>query len=235
MTTLQSLLILTGFAVVLFTLYTKAAIFAKLLVRCLKGALLLKIGFFVVLILVLPFHKNGWSTALLHLKIRYVVDLAYAGGFAAYCLSRLLFPARIRHFKMILFDQTGVFYRLLRLSASSTFLFSAVAAIFFFDQSLAFFTSCGYNRDFMIFIIGLEMICGVLMLFSKTAGYAALLLIADMAGAVFTHYHNYFQKHFPNPFGNSVPALITLTLLVTIVYLNAEVKKAISGQIPEAG
>jgi hypothetical protein len=41
-----------------------------------------------------------------------------------------------------------------------------------------------------------------------------------MIGAVYTHYHNYFLKNVPNPFGNSVPALITLTLLVTVAYLN---------------
>jgi uncharacterized membrane protein YphA (DoxX/SURF4 family) len=192
----------------------------KLLIRCLMAALMIRVVFFVLLIAALPFHKEGWSSTLLHVKFRYAVDFIYAGGFIGYLACALLFPARLKVVKALLFDRFPAFFTLVRLSAGCTFLFSSIAAIFFFDQSLAFFIRCGYSEAFMIFIIGLEMMGGLMLLFKTTAGYAALLLACDMIGAVYTHYHNYFLKNIPHPFGNSIPALLTLTLLVSIAYLN---------------
>lgn len=228
MTTLQCLLILMGFATALAIVYANSVFLNKLLIHCLKAAFILKIAFFILMIVALPFRTNGWSSTLLHLKTRYFVDLLYVGCFIGYHVCLFLFATRLKVFKALLFDRVSGFYRLVRLSASCTFLFSAMYAIFFFDQSLTFFISCGYTKDFMIFIIGIEMLGAVMLLFKKAVGYASLLLTCDMIGAVFTHFHNYFLKNFPNPFKNSVPALITLTLLVTIIYLNSLVKKAVS-------
>jgi hypothetical protein len=218
MTTSQALLILIGFVALSAAVCTNPVYLKRLLFRCLVAALLIKIAFFVLLIAALPFHKADWSSTLLHVRIRYVVDFMYAGGFIGYQTCTLLFPARIRGLKVLLSDQSAAFYGLVRFSASCTFLFSSFAAIVFFDQSLAFFKSCGYSEVFMLFIIGLEMIGGVMLLKKKTAGYAAVLLGCDMIGAVYTHYHNYFLKGVPNPLGNSLPALITLTLLVTVAW-----------------
>lgn len=209
-------------------IYTGSTVFKKRFIQCLKASLILKIAFFILLIAALPFHSGEWSKALLKLKVRYIPDLVYAGCFMAYLAGLAAFPARLNDVKNLL--GVPAFSRLVRWSASATFLFSAIAAIYFFDQSLAFFASCGYNKDFMIFIICIELLCGLMLLLPKTALYAALLLTCDMAGAIATHYHNYFYKHFPNPLGNSVPALVTLTLLISVIWLNSELKKVVENQ-----
>jgi hypothetical protein len=69
-----------------------------------------------------------------------------------------------------------------------------------------------------------------MLLSRKTAIYAALILTCDMIGAVATHYRNYLIKGFSNPFDNSVPALVTLTLLVTVIYINVYTRKAAPDQ-----
>ena len=81
MTTLQALLILIGFVALSAAVCTNPIYFKKLLFRCLVVAFLIRIAFFVLLIAALPFHKANWSSTLLQVRIRYIVDLMYAGGF----------------------------------------------------------------------------------------------------------------------------------------------------------
>lgn len=50
-----------------------------------------------------------------------------------------------------------------------------------------------------------------------TAIPALLGLSIEMLGAIYTHYHNYFSKGFPDPFGNSLDALRTLFLMIYLL------------------
>ena len=105
----------------------------------------------------------------------------------------------------------------MRISVATIFLPSPLSCFLYYDASLRFFTLWGYNAIFLIFIIAVEFTGGLGLLFKKTVLYAAPLLMCDMVGAVYTHYHNYLTKGLPDPLGNSMQALITLTVLVTIV------------------
>jgi len=216
MTTFQVLLFFPGLVAVMTAVFTNAFIIKILLMRFVLAVLWIRVAFFCLLIVAMPFHSEAWSSTILHLRTKYAVELVYAGGFIAYQVCTVLFPTRLEVLRGLLFDRSDAFYTAVRYFAGTLFLRSSFAAIFFFDQSLAFFHTCGYGEAFMIFIIGLEMIGGVMLLIKRTAGYAAIVLSFDMIGAIFTHYHNYFVRDLPDPFGNSIPALITLTALITV-------------------
>jgi uncharacterized membrane protein YphA (DoxX/SURF4 family) len=216
MTIFQVLLFFLGLVAIVTAVCTNPFIIKILLARCVLAVLWIRVALFCLLIVAMPFHKEAWASGLLHLKIKYAGDLIYAGGFIGYQACTILFPTRSEVLRSLLFDRSNAFYTAIRFFAGTVFLRSSLGAIFFFDQSLAFFHTCGYGEAFMIFIIGLEMIGGVMLLIKRTAGYAAIVLSFDMIGAIFTHYHNYFVRDLPDPFGNSIPALITLTVLITV-------------------
>jgi|SRR5580658_2586645 hypothetical protein len=110
MTTLQALLVLIGFVALSAAVCTNPAYLKRLLFRCLMAVLMIRVAFYVLLIAALPFHKADWSSTLLHLKVRYVVDLMYAGGFIGYQACALLFPVRLKVLKVLLSDQSAAFY-----------------------------------------------------------------------------------------------------------------------------
>ena len=77
----------------------------------------------------------------------------------------------------------------------------------------SFFQASGYNKAFYVFICAFECVCAVGLLFQKTILPVVFALSVEMVGAVYTHFHNYFAKGLPDPFGNSLDAFRMLVLL----------------------
>ena len=188
------------------------------LIQFLKILFLLQIVFYCIRILCLPFHLIPLLAEVLYSA--YIISYSfYAGAFISYGIANLLFVKRLQVAKNLLLQQTPVLYKILTVSASALFIYSSTASIFYYSKSLHFFIISGYSAPFFIFIIAIEFIGGICLLYQKTALYAALLLMCDMLGALYTHYHNYFTKQLPDPLGNSIPSLITQTVLISIIII----------------
>jgi len=214
------LFFLPGLLLALFAFYLDSKISVGRLVGLLKIVLLLKITLFTLMTIALFLRSHWLALSVLHVKMRYSFDLLYAGCFTGYVLTAILFYDKVvRQLKNSSIGKSS-FFKVVRLSVASTFLFSSIAAMVFFDKSLSFFLSCGYNKGFMIIIIVVEFLCSLMLLIENLAPWAAIILMLDMTGAIYTHYHNYFSRNIPGPFDNSIPAAVTLVLLMTIVILS---------------
>jgi hypothetical protein len=215
---LAYLIILLGFITSLTLILSANPKISGWLIQFLKMLFLLHIVFYCIRILCLPFHRIPLLAQILHSA--YIVSYSfYAGAFASYWVVNLLFVKRLQVTKNSLLQQTPVLYKILTGSASALFIYSSTASIFYYAKSLHFFIISGYSEAFFIFILAVEFIGGVCLLYQKTALYAALLLMCDMLGALYTHYHNYFTKQLPDPLGNSIPSLITQTVLISIIII----------------
>jgi hypothetical protein len=84
------------------------------------------------------------------------------------------------------------------------------------DAEYSFFQASGYNRAFYILICAFECLCAVGLLLRITVLPVVFALSVEMVGAVYTHFHNYFAKGLPDPFGNSLDAFRMLILLAYI-------------------
>jgi len=219
MTDLQAyLVILLGFIIFSIIILINQPNTSGWLIQLLKALFILQIAFYCIRILCLPFHRIPLLAQILYAG--YIVSFSfYAGAFVSYWSTALFFKKQHQSFKVALFENMGTLYKLLRASASILFLYSSVASIFYYSKALQFFTVSGYSEAFFIFILVVEFASGIGLLFRKTALYAALLLMCDMLGALYTHYHNYFTKQLPDPLGNSIPSLITQTVLISIIII----------------
>jgi hypothetical protein len=79
-----------------------------------------------------------------------------------------------------------------------------------------FFQASGYSKAFYVFICAFECACAAGLLLKITVLPAVLTLTIEMAGAVYTHFHNYFAKGVPDPFLNSLDAFRMLVLLAYV-------------------
>lgn len=84
--------------------------------------------------------------------------------------------------------------------------------------ALDFFHASGYSDMFFFFIAGWECLWGIGLWIRRVRIFALCALSVEMLGAIYTHYHNYFSKGFPGPFGNSLDALRMLTLMSYIAF-----------------
>jgi len=217
MTDLQAYLIaLTGFIIAIIIILianVKACIW---LIRFVITLFLIQTGFYGIRILSLPFPRNATLAHILHSG--YIISYSfYAGCFIGYVVIGFFFKQKQKTFDSLLFQNAPFLYKLIRFSVASVFFYSSIGSFFFYTRYMQFFTISGYSEPFYIFIIAIELLGGIGLLFRKTVLYAALLLMCDMIGAIYTHYHNYFTKHLPDPLGNSIPSLITQTVLITII------------------
>jgi hypothetical protein len=80
-------------------------------------------------------------------------------------------------------------------------------------ETLDFFHSSGYSTSFFFLIASWECGWGLVLAWGRAWVPAIVALSGDMAGAIYTHYHNYFSRGFPGPFENSLDALRMLLLL----------------------
>ena len=70
---------------------------------------------------------------------------------------------------------------------SGLFLLASSGKIISHEQVIANFDHWGYPYGFYMVIGIIELLCGLLLLHPKSAGYASIMLIAVMGGAVVTH------------------------------------------------
>lgn len=217
MTDLQAYLIaFTGFIIAITIILIASGKVCRWLIRFMMTLLVLQTVFYGVRILSLPFPKNITLAQILHSG--YIISYSfYAGCFTGYFVTTVFFKGKVNVFKALLLQNMPVLYKLLRYSVASVFLWSSIASIYQYNKALHFFTISGYSSAFFIFIIIVELLGGIGLLFRKTTLYVVLLLECDMIGAIYTHYHNYFTKQLPDPLGNSIPSLITQTVLITII------------------
>lgn len=217
MTDLQAyLIILAGFIVATAIILISNTKLFEWLIRLIIALFILQIFFFGVRILSLPLPKNK-ILGLIEFCIYYGVSCFYAGCFAGYFICKFLFKAKVNMVNPLLFQSMLVLYRLSKFAAAGEFFASSLYGVFHFSSGSKFFTISGYSTTFFIFISIVEFLGAMGLLFRKTTLYAAILLMCDMLGAVYTHYHNYFTRHLPDPLGNSVASLMTQTVLITII------------------
>jgi uncharacterized membrane protein YphA (DoxX/SURF4 family) len=188
------------------------------LFECVKYLFVLQAALYCVRILSLPFPKSH-LLSVISFSGFIGCDSIYSGSFTAYCLIRLVMTQRANKFEFFLFPKVPVLYKLLRYSNSGVFLYSSIASMFFYQRSLHFFTVSGYTPTFFNCILIMELVCGIGLLFGRTALCCSLFLLCDMAGAIYTHYHNYLISHIPDPLGNSIPALIILSPLSGVIVI----------------
>ena len=217
MTDLQAYLIaLAGFIIAIIIMLIANDKVCSWLIRFVMALLVLQTVFYGIRLLSLPFPRNITLAQILHSG--YIISYSfYAGGFMGYFITAIFFKQKLKTFDTQLFQNRPLLYKLLRFSVASVFLWSSIASLYQYNKALHFFTISGYSSAFFIFIIIVELFGGIGLLFRKTTLYVALLLECDMIGAIYTHYHNYFTKQLPDPLGNSIPSLITQTVLITII------------------
>jgi uncharacterized membrane protein YphA (DoxX/SURF4 family) len=186
---------------------------------------ILQTVFYGIRLLSLPLPRNITLTRILYSGYIFSYSF-YAGCFIGYFIIFLFFRQKLKTFDLLLFQNVPFLYRLLRFSLATVFLYSSIGSLFFYSRYLVFFTTSGYSEPFYIFIITLELLGGIGLFFKKTTLYVVLLLMCDMIGAVYTHYHNYFNKQLADPLGNSIPSLITQTVLITIIIFTLYLRKS---------
>jgi uncharacterized membrane protein YphA (DoxX/SURF4 family) len=211
------LFVLLGFILSFFIVIAGSARLASGYLKVIEAELILKIVYFSTKLLLVPIHKSGMLIKILSFK--YAFDGFYAGAFLGYLLAVLVFSGKARGFNRILFNQEKFLYQLIIICVGVTYICSGLGAILGFDRSLAFFKSCGYSEDFMVFIIAIELLCGIGVFFRRLRMAAALVLMIDMAGATLTHFHNYFSKGLPDPLGNSLPSLSMQVFLISMIMM----------------
>jgi uncharacterized membrane protein YphA (DoxX/SURF4 family) len=214
---------LLGFILSFSIIFTGSVKLASTYFMMIKAVLVLRTAYYGAKLLLIPIHKGDILVKLLSFK--YELDGFYAGAFFGYLSAGLLFSGKVRTFNRILFNRDHVLYKLLIVSIGITYLYSGLSAIFFFDKSLAFFKSCGYNAPFLIFIITIELLGGIAIFFKGLRQAAVFVLMIDMAGATFTHFNNYFSRDLPDPLVNSLPSLELLAFLVSLTMISYKYKK----------
>jgi hypothetical protein len=155
----------------------------------------------------------------------YVPNFFLSGELLAWLLYVWLVPARWAGARVLADMYIPSFDRWARIFIATTFI-PAFGSFLDIQGTAAVFVMLGYNKPFMIFIKLLEVFCGVGVLFRRTTFFAALILSIEMAGATYTHYHNYFTRNMPDPFSNSTPSLMLQLFLITILVLNYQRMKA---------
>jgi len=224
MTDLQGYLtILAGFLISFTLVLSGKQVFQKALVKIFICELLFKASYYTLKIVLTPIDKGPLLKAILSYK--YFPDVAFMGLFLGCFTAAFLNRERFSRFYGQVIIKSAVIYNLLIAAIGTTYLLSALSAIINFKGWLIFFDSCGYSKDFLIFIILLETVGGVGILFTNTRTAALLLLSADMAGAAFTHFNNYFSRKIPDPLGNSLPSLAMLTILSSLIILSLSAEK----------
>lgn len=111
------------------------------------------------------------------------------------------------------------------ISIANTFILATLGKSQNMADMLGFFRQSGYASWFLYFIMAVEPLAALGILFHyklKTGSLAAMGLIIIMLGVVYTHLHNH------DPFSDSYAAviqLINLALLLFVYYLERQVSK----------
>jgi uncharacterized membrane protein YphA (DoxX/SURF4 family) len=205
-------------------------IFITRVIGYLKLLLLFKILLSVACILILPFIKPNPSGRLPYPGLRRSstwIGIFFLGIFLTYLAFIWLRRFQRKNIKILVSPQVQDFDRLFRWAMALIFIWSGIVKWVYPALDAHFFSISGYGTRFFAFITAVEILGGIGLLFRKTALLSSVLLIADMAGATYTHYHNYFSSNLPDPFSNSIPSLSLQPYLITIlvIAISATVKR----------
>jgi uncharacterized membrane protein YphA (DoxX/SURF4 family) len=209
--------IMATFILSLTFLLSGKQVLSRALLQVFIWVLLIKTGYYTLKILLTPVDKGPMLKAALNFK--YLPDVAYMGLFLGCLVAFMISRPRIRTFTEMLSSNFRTVEKLIMAAICTTYLLSALSAITNFKGWVMFFDSCGYSRAFLVLIITVETGGGIGVIFKSVRKAAVFILTADMAGATFTHFHNYFSKHVPDPLGNSLPSLAMLTILASLMIL----------------
>jgi uncharacterized membrane protein YphA (DoxX/SURF4 family) len=191
-------------------------------IRVLKILLTIKILLSLVAILILPFFKPNVFGRMPFPGIRRsstYVGIFFIGVYLTYLLTICLRKSQKKKLTLLLSPQVYSFDKLFRWAMAGVFIWSGTVKLLYPDLDAHFFLISGYSNGFLAFITAVEILGGIGLLFPVTALYASAILIANMAGATFTHYHNYFFRNTPDPFSNSIPSLSLQPFLITILVI----------------
>lgn len=148
------------------------------------------------------------------LSLHKIVIFYIDGIIITYFLTRSIF---LKNSPNLLLSERKLLYSFFRYFMAAYFICSGLSKVVGFSGILVFFQLSGYSIPFLDFIIAFEIISGIALLFKRTATIAALLLLVEMGGVTFTHYHNYFKYQIPEPFSNSLDSIKMLPFLLVIV------------------
>lgn len=191
-------------------------------IRSLKVLLTLKILLSIAAILILPFSKPDLSGRIPFPAIRRSstgLGIFFLGVFLTYLSVKWLQRSREKDLTLLLSPQRHSFDRLFRWAMACIFIWSGMVKLFYPVSDTHFFLLSGYGAGFLAFITAVEILGGIGLLFQRTALPASAILIMNMAGATYTHYHNYFFRNAPGPFSNSIPSLSLQPYLITILLI----------------
>ena len=204
--------------------------FITQVIRYLKLLLLLKILLSLGSLLILPFIRPDPSGRLPFPAVGRSstwMGIFFLGIFLTYLSVIWLWRSQRKNFKILVSPHVQDFDRLFRWAMALIFIWSGIVKLVYPALDAHFFTISGYGTGFLVFITAVEILGGIGLLFRKTALLSSVILIADMAGATWTHYHNYFSRNMPAPFSNSIPSLSLQPYLITIlvIAISATAKK----------
>ena len=145
------------------------------------------------------------------------IGFAVVGAVVAALLVALIFSSKPQSRRQMLLERLMDSATVGAARYSVATLFIAAGMLKFLAlETIDFFHASGYSTGFFYFIAAWEVGWGICALFRRVERVALLALSIDMTGAIYTHYHNYFAKGFPGPFGNSTDALRMLGLMAFI-------------------
>lgn len=226
MTNLQTgIVILLGCVFTLLAMLVGKTGFQLRVCSWLRKVLVIKIVFSFTAILVLPFGKPNAAGRLPLRGIR--IPSTGIGLFTLGALLTYLIVSRIpraRASRTVLLGLSATFCRLFSWAMAGIFIWSGVVKWVYPVLDRHFFLVSGYGQVFYVFITVVEILGGIGLLWRRTVMWAAAILILDMLGAIFTHYHNYFSRGLQSPFSNSIVPL-TLVPFLIVIFVQSIVKK----------
>lgn len=103
---------------------------------------------------------------------------------------------------------TNQFVWAVQIIMGALFLFASSGKVISHPMVIENFENWGYPHGFYMLIGIVELICGLLLFHPKTAGYATIMLMAVMTGAVVTHIVHEEWLILAKPIGHAIGLMI---------------------------
>jgi hypothetical protein len=170
-------------------------------------------GALVVVVLVIGHDRD--SPLVNYAAMASIVAVLFVdGAFLAALVSWSAFRGRNQLLSRLLLPPTVWAARSI---TAATFLMVGSSKLITYN-TYPFFQASGYSKAFYIFVCIFECVCAIGLMMRLTVIPTILALWVEMVGAIYTHFHNYFARGLPNPFGNSLEALRMLVILGFIAF-----------------